>query len=68
MFLVQHGEMFDRLSPSFMGLACSSHRIKLFIRNKMDNHRTQILYMGLIFLILLFLTSEKLNCWKVEFM
>ena len=47
-FLFRHGEMywanvFSGLSPSFMGLACSSHRVKLFIRNELDNHTTLIL-------------------------
>ena len=31
---------FLRLSPSFMDLACSSYRAKLFIRNELDNHTT----------------------------
>ena len=31
---------FRRLSPSFVELACLSHRVKLFIRNELDSHAT----------------------------
>ena len=55
------------LSPSFMGLACSSYRLKLFILNELDTqpHNLDFAH-GLN--TFLFLTSEKLNCRKVEFM
>ena len=53
---------FQCLTPSLMDLACSSHRAKLFIYNELDNHFVHR------FDTFLFLVSEKLNCWKVEFM